>query len=201
MLPKVLVSALFSTMALAGPILTARQDDGSSTQALLNQINTIEANIAKLNNTLNGFQPDAVLGAGKALVIQWQTDELGDSLEDATDIINNSDAFNATDSGTIAFAVLGLQPKIASLLNNIVVHKPAFSSVLFLLDLSQTVEDDLIDQKQESNDFGTALGSKLTGVFAAGAPLINAQIQQYFTDAIGNYTACDGVVCLPPINF
>ncbi|KAF2150234.1 hypothetical protein K461DRAFT_270745 [Myriangium duriaei CBS 260.36] len=199
MLPQTLLTLALSTFALASPTLEVRQHGNSTTQ-LLNQITTIESNIAKLSSTLDGFKPNSFLGAGKALVIQFQTGALGTSLNKATEIINAAQTFNAQDSGNIAVAVLGLEPKIAALLNNIVTHKPAFSSVLWLLDLSQTVEDDLIEQKGESNEFGTALGQKLSGVFAAGAPLINAQIQQYFTYAVGNYSACTGVVCLPPID-
>ncbi|KAF2157114.1 hypothetical protein K461DRAFT_273246 [Myriangium duriaei CBS 260.36] len=143
MLPQFFLPLMLSTLAIASPLakpvaVLPRQSGNSttptptnpSTQQLINQINTVESNIASLNNTLNGFKPDSILDSPKALVIQFQTDALGNSLNKATQIVNAAQPFDTTDSGTIAQAVIGLEPKIASLLNNIVVHKPAFSSVL-----------------------------------------------------------------------
>lgn len=128
MLFRLAIPLLFSTLTFANPILFPRQTN--STTQLINQIGIIERDIARLNTTLNSFLPDAVLEAGDAFLIQFQTGNLEDDLNGATSIINSALPFNDEDSGTIATAVLGLEPQIASLLNNIVVHKPSFASVL-----------------------------------------------------------------------
>lgn len=131
MFKQLFTGLLLSSVALASPLLVERAAN-SSTQ-LINQIGVIEKEIAALNNTLNNFPPDSILKAADALVIQVQTDVLGTGINGATAIINAAQPFNDADSTTIATAFLGLEPQIASLLNNIVAHKPSFSSILVSL--------------------------------------------------------------------
>ena len=90
---------------------------------------------------------------------------------------------------------------IQSLLTNIVAHKPAFATAVFFVgDLSKTVEGDLENERTFSQDFGTALTAKLAEPYSDFAPLVTAQILDYFDAAIAKYQTCSGILCLPDIS-
>ena len=95
----------------------------------------------------------------------------------AANTANQAAPFNSSDSQAVAVAVVNLEPVIFSTLNNIVTHKPAFATaVLFFGDLSKTVEQTLVQQRQLSAQFSTALTAKLAQPFAGFAPLLAGQI-------------------------
>lgn len=119
--------------------------------------------VVTLNTTLNGFQPNILLNGLQALKIQKQTNDIGDSLVDATKVAANSDPLNADDSFTVAAAVLDFQPKIFSLLDNLERHEPVFKkAILGLISVEPLVYKSLQRQKQLSAAFGSTVASRLS---------------------------------------
>lgn len=194
---SVLSAALaLASPALAAPTLAAR--DGAS---IVSSISSINSSISTLNNTLNTFKPDAVLGLFTALQIQQQTTDLGNAVMAGTNTAKSSANLTADESNAVAVAVVGLEPRIQSLLTNIVAHKPAFASAVLLVgDLSKTVQSDLQEQKAYTQSFGDAITAKLAQPYAGFAPLITGQIAGYFDAALQKYATCSGVLCLPSFN-
>lgn len=140
------------------------------------------------------------MGLLVATQVQSQTQQLSDDLTATTQTVTGSSNFTSDESTEIATAVVNLTPQIQSLLTNIVAHKPSFATaVLFVGDLSKTVEASLQMQQQESAAFGTALQGKLAEPFASAAPLIAGQINDAFLNAIAKYDTCSNLLCLPPL--
>lgn len=174
-------AALFS-LAQAWPhTLSARQADLAA-QELAN-IQTISNDLASLNGTLNTFTTNDPIGLLEALKVALQTNDIENDLTTATRTANQSSTFNETDSENIAQAVINLEPVIFSVLNNIVVHKPAIATaVLFVGDLSKTVESDLNTLRQLSAGFAAALANKLASPLNEAAAPIAAQIDSGKSD-------------------
>lgn len=96
--------------------------------------------------------------------------------------------------------VLDLIDPINTTLTNIVAHKPAFATaVLFVGDLTKTVEQALITQRKLTLLLGNNLTAKLSEVYASVAPEVIDQIISGFDYAIAKYKKCSGVLCLPPV--
>ncbi|CAK4033295.1 Hypothetical predicted protein [Lecanosticta acicola] len=187
-------STLLPLLALAAPI--AKRDAAS----IVTAINQIETNINSLNTTLNGFKEGDVLAAVEVLEIQQETETLGDSISAAAAAANASAPLNDTESGTVATAVVGLEPQIFSLLDNIQRKKPAFdSAILGVGSVSPQVEQDLEQQKALSAELGNAITAKLTQTYAAFAPVINQQIADAFDQAIATFATSGGLFALPPV--
>lgn len=168
------VSLTIFSLAQAWPF-HKRQSDLSSQE--LQDITTIGNDLTTLNGTLNTFTTDDPLGLIEALEISSQTSTVSNDLIAAARTANNSAVFSSTESGNIASAVLSLEPVIFSTLNNIVTHKPAFATaILFVGDISQTVEQGLIQQRELSREFADALALKLASPYAAAAAPVASSI-------------------------
>jgi len=166
--------ATVSSLVNASP-LQKRQSDLSSQE--IQNINAIKTSLTTLNSTLNGFSTYDPLGVFEALKIQLQSSQVSNNLVAAAGTANESSTFTSDESGNIATAVLNLEPVIFSTLNNIVTHKPAFATaILFIGDISKTVEQNLIQQRELSREFANALAAKLAEPYASGAGLISGQI-------------------------
>jgi hypothetical protein len=197
-----LVSLVSLAMAtpLPGTALEPRQLTDQSA-AELAAINTLSTGLVTLNGTLNKLKLNDPLGFLEALKVQQQTTAVINNLKSAAQIANSSAPFTKDESGAIAVAVVNLEPVIFSTLNNVVAHKPAFATALFIVgDLTKTVENSLVQQRELSAAFSTSLASKLTEPYAGFAPLIAAQIDNAFATAIAAYKNCEGLICLPPIS-
>lgn len=185
-------STLLPLLAIASPVV--KRDAASITSA----ITQIETNINTLNTTLNGFNKGDLFAIAEVLSIQKETDNLGDSITAATNAAKASAPLNDADSGTVAVAVVNLQPQIFSLLNNIQSKKPAFdSAVLGVGSVSPQVKQSLQKQKQLSGDLGKAITAKLTPTYAAFAPTINQQIADAFDKAIATFSQKGGLFQVP----
>lgn len=185
-------STLLPLLAVASPVV--KRDAASITSA----ITQIETNINTLNTTLNGFNKGDLFAIAEVLSIQKETDNLGDSISAATNAAKASAPLSDTDSGTVAVAVVNLQPQIFSLLNNIQSKKPAFdSAVLGVGSVSPQVKQSLQKQKQLSGDLGKAITAKLTPTYAAFAPTINQQIADAFDKAIATFSQKGGLFQVP----
>lgn len=157
MLFSSIVTLAMAPVAMALPSLMAR--DGAT---VVKDIGNINSSITTLNNTLNTFRANDLLGIATALKIQQESDALVKTIETATSDTNASQNFTQAESNSVAVAVVNLSPRIQSVLNNIVVKKPAFASAFLLIgDLSKTVRADLIKQSNDTTLLGNALTAKL----------------------------------------
>lgn len=167
-------SATIFSLVQASPFQKRQQDLASQE---IQDISKIQTDLTALNNTLNGFSTDDILGILVALQVETQSSQVSDDLVAAARTANHSSTFNSTESGNIATTVLSLEPAIFSTLNNIVTHKPAFATaILFVGDISQTVEQNLIQQRELSRGFANALAAKLASPYNVAAGAVASQI-------------------------
>jgi hypothetical protein len=178
-----LLSAL-ATTALAFPSIVKRDAD-----SIVASISTISADVSTLNSTLNTYTLGNPQNSVTQVTIQTQTDDLGKAIQAGTNAAKASAVLDSNGSGKVASAVLNLQPKITSLLNNIEAKKPVFDQGVGGVSASPLVLESLKKQKQLSAEFGAAVAEKLTGPFAALAPTVNGQIQAAFDKAIAKYSS------------
>jgi hypothetical protein len=177
--------SFLATTALASPILSTKRDAAS----IVSSISTISSDITTLNSTLNTFNQGNLLNALTALKIQSQTEKVSDSLLAATSTAASSQPLNGDDSFKVAAAILDLQPKIFSLLDNLQSRKPVFDkAVLGLVGVSGQVLKSLQYQKQLSEAFGVTVAQKLAEPFKTFAPLIRGQISGAFDEAIATFS-------------
>lgn len=175
-----MISKIWTLCLLLLPIagafpLVGRQEDLAS--ELIENIGAINSSLIALNNTLNTFTTYDPLGLVEALKVQVETSQTSNDLVTAARTANESSAFTSDDSGNIATSIVSLEPTITSVLNNIVEHKPAFATaILFIGDISQTVESNLEQQRELSREFADAVTAKLAEPYAGLAPLIAGQI-------------------------
>ena len=175
-----MISYLWALCLLVLPLvgafpLVGRQEDLAS--ELIQNIVAINSSLVALNETLNTFTTYDPLGLVEALKVELQTSQTSNDLVAAARTANESSAFTSEDSGNIAGNITSLEPTIISVLNNIVEHKPAFATaVLFIGDISQTVESNLEQQRELSREFADAVTAKLAEPYAGLAPLIAGQI-------------------------
>ena len=171
-----LAASLALTLVTASPVqLIRRQQDLSSQE--LDAIRQVSSGLTALNDTLNTFTTNDPVGLFEALKVQLQTSQVSNQLMTAAQTAKNAANFTSDESGQIATAVVNLEPVIFSVLNNIVTHKPAFATaILFIGDISRTVEQNLVQQQQLSKQFSDALTVKLAQPYAGFAPLIAGQI-------------------------
>lgn len=160
---------------VASSPVAKRQSDLATTE--IQNIQTIGTDLAALNKTLNSFGKDDPLGLILALKVQLQTSQVSNDLVTAAKTANASAPFTSDESNQVASAVIALQPQIISTLNNIVTHKPSFATaVLFVGDLSQTVEQNLVQQRELSREFAAGLTAKLAEPYAGLSGLITGPI-------------------------
>jgi Hydrophobic surface binding protein A len=174
---QIAVLAVTFSLTTASPFrhLEPRQSDLSSQE--IADINKVGTDLTSLNGTLNAFTTNDPIGVIEALKVQLQTSTVSNDLVAATKTAQQSSNFTANDSGNIASAVLSLLPVITGTLNNIVEHKPAFATaILFVGDISQTVEQNLMQQRQLSAQFATALAAKLSEPYSSASGLVAGQI-------------------------
>lgn len=197
-----LVSSAFAALAVATPVAGTSKKVASTdlSSTVVSQVATLQADCITLNKTLNTFKPDQLLGVATALTIQNQAGAISTDLTNLATTTNKSSIWNQTESFTVAFAIIDFEPIVFSLLNNIVVKKPAFASAVLLVgDLTLTVQNLLVQQRELSREFGNAVATKLDPSLASYAPAITKQILDKFDTTIAAYKACSGVLCLPPL--
>ena len=169
--------AIFALLSTAFPVPVKRQSDLAN--QLISNIQTISEDLTALNTTLNSFPPDDVLGILTALKIQSQTSQVSTDLVTAAHTASQSSNFTSTESGDIGTSIIDLEPVIYSVLDNIVEHKPSFATaILFIGDISETVETDLEQQQTLSSEFSTAIAAKLAEPYSEYAPLIADEIYE-----------------------
>ncbi|KAK0638384.1 hypothetical protein DIS24_g9878 [Lasiodiplodia hormozganensis] len=164
------------------------------TQALV----TIGDNLKTTNATLNEYS-GGLKGIAQLLKIQSATNDLGDSITDATAVAKATDRLNLTDSATVGQQFLQLQPQINSLLDNIKSKRPEFNNAGFgLIDVISLLRSNLEEQKEDSKELGDATIAILDPALTSTATTINEAIQAKFDETIAAYQGRGGLITIPP---
>ncbi|KAL1959461.1 hypothetical protein VTO42DRAFT_1906 [Malbranchea cinnamomea] len=158
----------------AGPIISAMDE--------------ISAQITTLRDKLSGFN-GGLTGTITALEIHAQALKLAGIINDAADAAQDSDPLDENDSAQVANGVTGLQPQIFGVLDDIIAKKPAFDkAILGVLSARLLVKADLELLRGNTADFGAAVTEKLSPEFAKLAPLLLANIDAHFRQAVNVYS-------------
>lgn len=162
------------------------QRDANSITASLT---TISNQLVAMNSTLNQFQ-GGFNGTLLALQIQGEASTLLGDINDATTVTQQSAMLDDADSATVAFSVVSLSSNIYDLLDNLVRKKAAFdTAILGIASASFLVESDLVELKNGTDAFAQALSSKFDAAIKNVAPLVVADIDFHFSQAITVYAS------------
>ncbi|KAB2570769.1 Cell wall galactomannoprotein [Lasiodiplodia theobromae] len=209
-----LATLLYSSAALAMPTAPARQNIDkrlpassetseseavpSGAAAFTQALVTIGDNLKTTNTTLNEYS-GGLKGIAQLLKIQSATNDLGDSITDATAVAKATDQLNLTDSATVGQQFLQLQPQINSLLDNIKSKRPEFDNAGFgLIDVISLLRSNLEEQKEDSKELGDATIAILDPALTSTATTINEAIQTKFDETIAVYQGRGGLITIPP---
>ncbi|OJJ48164.1 hypothetical protein ASPZODRAFT_130113 [Penicilliopsis zonata CBS 506.65] len=175
--------SLTLTLANASPII---RRDGA---AVVSAITTLANQLTALNSTVTSYE-GGLAGSLTAVEIQLQDEAVVTDLQAAVTVTQQSANFTETESEEVAVAVLDLEPKIVSVLANLVAKKPDFETgLLGVFSLDALVKSDLQQQKILAARLGDAIVAKLTATYAAVAPLINDEIADQFDSAIAAFSS------------
>ncbi|KAJ0134961.1 hypothetical protein CTA2_2401, partial [Colletotrichum tanaceti] len=93
---------------------------------------------------------------------------------------------------------LGLQPDINNLLTELQSKRREFDKAGFrILDVRSLIRDSVVIQKDKAGDLGGAFTKVLDPQFQPIATQVSDQIQQNFTDAIGEFDGRGGKIRIP----
>ncbi|KAF2090603.1 hypothetical protein K490DRAFT_53588 [Saccharata proteae CBS 121410] len=169
------------------------RDTPSGLSTLLSSIDTLESDIQTLNTTLNNFQDAQLNTLTTLLAIQKQSSALATDITTATEIAHNTCPLDQSDSLTLGLATLALSPRIFSLLSTIVAKKPTFDdAALGVLDISTSIEQQLVHQKELSRELGNAITEVLDPSLTSLAAPVTQSIQAAFEKAIAVYEGSGG---------
>ena len=178
----------FSTVLAILPVVSAfaivpRATD--QTQAILKNLTTIENDIVTLNNTLNSESDDTAYNFFELNAIQAQSNQITSDVNSTAGTANSSTVATASESQQVLNEVSNnLAPKIYSLLNNLVAHKPGFDKG----GISPTVLNSLQTQREQTRELGNALLAKTDSSLKTQANNQNNQILSHFDSAISAYS-------------
>ena len=185
----------FTTSVLSNPAPNVIEGGLEKRQgaSIVYALQQVQSGIQLLNQRVYYFDGNPVTGALDAIQIQQQTDDVGRSVEYATQVANYSPPLDESESLAVATQVLALRPDIKNLLLNIASKKPAFDHVVIgLFSVSGQVKKSLQDQKALTVALGYAIAEKLTGAFKAAAPQLNDELAAEFDAAIAAFVVNDG---------
>lgn len=188
-----LTSAFLAVNVLASPLVSTSQDETThqlskcAAPEVVAAVKSLGDDMVTLNKTLNNYE-GGIGSVITALKIKSQTDTVKKDTEAVTEAAEESEKFNQEGSGNVANSLIELQPKINSVLDNIVSKKGAFEkAVLGFISLTWLVKSDLEDLKELSAELGESITKKLTKEYADVAPMLNKQIAKKFAEAIKAY--------------
>ncbi|CBF71476.1 hypothetical protein AN6795.2 [Aspergillus nidulans FGSC A4] len=177
------IFAIAQASPVAAPHELVRRDGA----AVIDAVNIVTESMIALNNTVTAYK-GGFLGTFTALKIEFQSIALSNDLRDAISTTKSSANFTEEESLNVSGAFLELQPNIDSTLDNIVSKKPQFDNgLLGIGSLAFLVRSNLEKQKELAGELGDAVVLKLTKTYAVIAPLLNAQIQAKFEEAIAAF--------------
>ncbi|RMZ87258.1 hypothetical protein DV736_g5516, partial [Chaetothyriales sp. CBS 134916] len=153
-----------------------------------NTITVLSNKLITLNDTVTDFTP-GLLGTFTALTIAAQAEDIKNTIDHGTWVIEQSEQLNQADSLAIAGVVVGLATNVYSVLDNIVSKKWAFDeAILGILSASFLVKDLLESLRSSTQNFGDALIPKLDASLQGVAPVVVDNIDAAFAKAIAAYS-------------
>lgn len=162
---------------------------GSGAAAILAGVQDITNDMTTMNNTLNTFD-GGLVGTLTALQIQGESQSLLSDINNLTATVNATAPLNQKDSVTVTNSVVGLQPYIYSLLDNLDNHHQAFeTAILGVASATSLVESDLKNLQNATMALGNAVISKLIPELQSLAPLVTYQIDFHFQRSIQLYSS------------
>ena len=178
----ILTFFLLVITTLADPLI-------SRNTSILTEITTIKDQCNTLNSTISTFNLNSNV-TRTALKLQSQSSTLLNDVNDATKVVQSTSPLNQDDSVKVAQAVLSLSNVVYTLLDRFVSKKPVFDKALFGVgSVSALVKIDLQNLKTATGKFGNATTAKLEGDIQKLAPLVTADIDFHFYQALQVYSS------------
>lgn len=159
--------------------------DASSIVSAMDDIST---QITGLRDSLKKFDP-GIIGTITALQIHTQALHLAGVIADAKYKARLSQPLDEAESAEVANGVTGLQPHVFGVLDEMIAKKDAFDKAILGVGSARIlVKADLKLLRQNTAEFGEKVTEKLNPEFATLAPLLLANIDAHFREAIIVYS-------------
>ncbi|ORY66244.1 hydrophobic surface binding protein A-domain-containing protein [Pseudomassariella vexata] len=161
-------------------------------------INKIGKSLDSTREVVESFKGGSIKGIVGLLKINSGVLDLQDSIDQTTEIAQQTPTLNAAESVTIGQQFLTVQPQISALLTILDDKRPEFDKAGFkILDVTSLIRDDLKIQEQGATDLGGALIKALDPTFQPIAGQIVTQIEGNFTTTIRAYQGRGGKIKIP----
>ncbi|KAK7510099.1 hypothetical protein IWZ03DRAFT_433781 [Phyllosticta citriasiana] len=198
----ILPFTLLGSMVMGAALPSNKEDEGEPVpvgpDAISQSLDTITDRIKSLNETVSKFEGGEIKGVFELLEIKSKTDQLNDGIENCTAVTNKTGKLDITASTTVGTKILGLQPDIFSLLDNVKSKKPEAEKAGFgLLDVVTLLRGELTKTKEKTRQLGSAFTAALDAALAPQAGPVNQGIQDRFTSTIDAYQGEAGLIQLP----
>ncbi|KAK8159091.1 hypothetical protein IWX90DRAFT_482462 [Phyllosticta citrichinensis] len=198
----ILPFTLLGSMVLGAALPTQHEDEGKPVpvgpDAISQALDVITDRIKSLNETVSKFEGGEIKGVFELLEIKSKTDQLNDAIDNSSAIVNKTGKLDIAASTTVGTKILGLQPDIFSLLDNVKSKKPEAEKAGFgLLDVVTLLRGELTKTKEKTRQLGSAITASLDAALAPQAGPVNQGIQDRFTSTIDAYQGEFGLIQLP----
>ncbi|KAL1381641.1 hydrophobic surface binding protein A-domain-containing protein [Phyllosticta capitalensis] len=198
----ILPFTLLGSMAMGAAVPSFKEDEGEPVpvgpDAISQSLDTIVDRIKSLNETVSKFEGGSIKGVFELLEIKSKSDQLGDAIDNSSAVTNKTGKLDVAASTTVGTKILGLQPDIFSLLDNIKSKKPEAEKAGFgLLDVVTLLRGELTTQKEKTRQLGSAFTASLDAALAPQAGPVNQGIQDRFDSTIEVYQGEFGLIQLP----
>lgn len=183
------ICAALATLTIASPIAAKRDIVARDANEVVASVQNIEDSARSLQDSLSEAAPGQVI---TSLIVLSKSLGLSQAVESASDVVQQQPVFNLADSTTIALAVTqGLYPQVVSLVNLLIVKKPAFKAVFgsFGGDFTPLVKLILQDQKSKAGTFASQIIAILDPSFQAAGQQVQSQLNGLFDQAITVYSS------------
>ena len=179
MLVRSLLCAMPVT-ALALPQIQPR----SNVSDVLDSIDTFSNDSSNIQHVLSEFTPSSNVTA-TALKLQAKSNTLLKDIKTETETVKQAATLSESDSVKVGNAVVELLETVFTLLDDFVAKKSVFDkAIVNTASASSLVEADLKKLKGATDDYDKAVASKLSGDIEELAPLLIADLDFHFTQAI-----------------
>lgn len=179
-------SAVTAFLASSGVVHSVPvKRDASS---IVDSMDDIASTIGELRDSLANFNP-GIVGTVVALKIHAQALQLAGIITDAKHTADDSEPLDEPGSAQVAIGVTGLQPHVFGVLDDMIAKKEAFDKAILGVGSARIlVKADLQLLRKNTADFGEAVTAKLNPEFAKLAPLLLANIDAHFREAVNVYS-------------
>ncbi|KAK8151582.1 hypothetical protein BC567DRAFT_281157 [Phyllosticta citribraziliensis] len=198
----ILPFTLLGSMVLGAALPTKKEDEGEPVpvgpDAISQALDAITDRIKSLNETVSTFEGGDIKGVFELLEIKSKTDQVNDAINNSSAVVNKTGKLDVAASTTVGTKILGLQPDIFSLLDNVKSKKPEAEKAGFgLLDVVTLLRGELTKTKEITRQLGSAFTASLDVALAPQAGPVNQGIQDRFTSTIDVYQGEFGLIQLP----